>query len=358
MSDRKIPEDRDGFEEEDGCPEIDDDDDGIVDREDACPRVKGGRRGPEEERVSLGRRDGDGVPDKQDACPALGGPPRTSAQRLSHHGHGREIGSPIPSTSARAAGGRRRLRGRRRLPDPDDDRTASRTERRVPRTPGEPSTSPVYNGCPNEDRDGDTFLNDDDECPDAPEVFNGIRDEDGCPDEGGKALVVVEGRDPAKPALRLAAPLKLAGAPTRPRSTRPRSRSCARSPSSCIATGLDRGLGVRPAQGAGRGGAGARSRHRDRGMAREARAPRARRGDGGLGCGAGATRCRGLRRRRRNLRRACRPPAAPPPPPPKAPPPPPHRRPEARIREDLRLAVCMLALVALALGAVEGGRGT
>ncbi|MFO0675510.1 MAG: hypothetical protein U0169_03185 [Polyangiaceae bacterium] len=36
-----IAEDKDGFEDDDGCPEIDDDDDGIVDRVDACPRVPG-----------------------------------------------------------------------------------------------------------------------------------------------------------------------------------------------------------------------------------------------------------------------------------------------------------------------------
>lgn len=36
-----IAEDRDGFEDNDGCPEMDDDEDGIPDLLDACPRVKG-----------------------------------------------------------------------------------------------------------------------------------------------------------------------------------------------------------------------------------------------------------------------------------------------------------------------------
>jgi hypothetical protein len=36
-----IPEDRDGFEDADGCPEADNDGDGIVDAEDACPDVSG-----------------------------------------------------------------------------------------------------------------------------------------------------------------------------------------------------------------------------------------------------------------------------------------------------------------------------
>jgi hypothetical protein len=36
-----LPEDHDGFEDEDGCPEADNDDDGIVDGRDACPDVPG-----------------------------------------------------------------------------------------------------------------------------------------------------------------------------------------------------------------------------------------------------------------------------------------------------------------------------
>src|SRR5690606_20309787 len=32
------------------------------------------------------------------------------------------------------------------------------------------------------DRDGDGYLDPEDECPDAPENFNGFEDEDGCPD--------------------------------------------------------------------------------------------------------------------------------------------------------------------------------
>jgi OmpA-OmpF porin, OOP family len=36
-----IAEDKDGFEDNDGCPDMDDDDDGIPDELDACPRVKG-----------------------------------------------------------------------------------------------------------------------------------------------------------------------------------------------------------------------------------------------------------------------------------------------------------------------------
>jgi hypothetical protein len=37
----EIPEDKDGFEDNDGCPEIDNDDDGVLDVDDACPNVAG-----------------------------------------------------------------------------------------------------------------------------------------------------------------------------------------------------------------------------------------------------------------------------------------------------------------------------
>jgi outer membrane protein OmpA-like peptidoglycan-associated protein len=39
----KVPEDRDGFEDHDGCPDLDNDRDGIPDDEDECPNVAGQR---------------------------------------------------------------------------------------------------------------------------------------------------------------------------------------------------------------------------------------------------------------------------------------------------------------------------
>jgi OOP family OmpA-OmpF porin len=78
-------------------------------------------------------------------------------------------------------------------PDPDDDGDGiPDKEDACPRVKGEPSTDPTRNGCPNPDRDGDTYDNDVDRCPDQAEVFNGVKDDDGCPDEGGRPLVVVD----------------------------------------------------------------------------------------------------------------------------------------------------------------------
>jgi len=64
------PEDKDGFQDEDGCPDPDNDGDGIVDAMDACPN----NAGPLENRgCPVLDRDGDGVPDDRDRCPEQAG---------------------------------------------------------------------------------------------------------------------------------------------------------------------------------------------------------------------------------------------------------------------------------------------
>jgi outer membrane protein OmpA-like peptidoglycan-associated protein len=66
------PEDKDGFQDEDGCPDPDNDGDGIVDAMDACPNDPG----PLENRgCPVVDHDGDGVPDWDDRCPDQAGPP-------------------------------------------------------------------------------------------------------------------------------------------------------------------------------------------------------------------------------------------------------------------------------------------
>ncbi len=60
------PEDIDGFEDEDGCPDPDNDGDGILDVDDQCPNEPGP---PENNGCPDPDRDGDGVPDRVDNCP-------------------------------------------------------------------------------------------------------------------------------------------------------------------------------------------------------------------------------------------------------------------------------------------------
>ena len=122
-------EDVDGFEDLDGCPDVDNDGDGINDDVDQCPMVA-------EDKDSFEDTDGcpdedndkDGLKDAVDACP-------NDAEDMDGY--------------------------------KDDD------------------------GCPETDADGDGLKDEDDKCPLEAEIFNGTDDEDGCPD--GRTLAFVEG---------------------------------------------------------------------------------------------------------------------------------------------------------------------
>jgi OOP family OmpA-OmpF porin len=66
----KVPEDKDGFQDEDGCPEEDNDADGIVDRIDNCPLDPEDRDGFEDEDGCPDNdNDKDGLADRVDQCP-------------------------------------------------------------------------------------------------------------------------------------------------------------------------------------------------------------------------------------------------------------------------------------------------
>lgn len=60
------PEDKDSFEDEDGCPDPDNDGDGVLDVDDKCPNTAGLA---EAEGCQPGDRDGDGIDDLTDSCP-------------------------------------------------------------------------------------------------------------------------------------------------------------------------------------------------------------------------------------------------------------------------------------------------
>lgn len=63
-------EDKDGFEDGDGCPDPDDDGDGVPDATDACPRLAG-----KAATKGCPDQDADGIPDPDDACPTVAGKP-------------------------------------------------------------------------------------------------------------------------------------------------------------------------------------------------------------------------------------------------------------------------------------------
>ena len=64
------PEDKDGFDDEDGCPDPDNDQDGIPDKLDKCPNEPEDKDGfQDDDGCPEVDNDGDGIPDAQDKCP-------------------------------------------------------------------------------------------------------------------------------------------------------------------------------------------------------------------------------------------------------------------------------------------------
>ena len=64
------PEDKDGFDDEDGCPDPDNDQDGIPDKLDKCPNEPEDKDGfQDEDGCPDLDNDGDGIPDATDKCP-------------------------------------------------------------------------------------------------------------------------------------------------------------------------------------------------------------------------------------------------------------------------------------------------
>jgi outer membrane protein OmpA-like peptidoglycan-associated protein len=116
------PEDRDDFEDQDGCPDLDNDRDKIPDTDDRCPNK------PED---LDGFEDADGCPD----------------------------------------------------PDNDGDTVLDLNDR-CPDEPEDLDRFQDSDGCPDPDNDGDRILDADDKCPNKPEIYNKVDDHDGCPDAG------------------------------------------------------------------------------------------------------------------------------------------------------------------------------
>jgi hypothetical protein len=123
--------------------DTDPDRDGVIGPRDHCPTVSGPAENagcPDED------SDGDGVVDRLDGCPMSPGD-------KAHHG------CPLPDADGDG------------VPDDRD---------RCPSQPG----APQNDGCPDVDSDGDGLVDRLDACPFDAEVYNGVTDEDGCPDEG------------------------------------------------------------------------------------------------------------------------------------------------------------------------------
>ncbi len=127
------PEDLDGFQDGDGCPDLDNDGDGLPDVADRCPDE------PE---------DRDGFQD-EDGCPDL-----------DNDGDG--------------------------IPDTDD---------RCPNEPEDVDGFQDQDGCPDPDNDGDGILDVNDRCPNEAEDFDAFQDGDGCPEPDNDQDTVLDGAD-------------------------------------------------------------------------------------------------------------------------------------------------------------------
>ncbi len=117
------PEDKDGYQDEDGCPDLDNDGDGIADTDDQCPNEPEDKDGfKDTDGCREEDNDSDGIPDTVDKCP-----------------------------------------------DQAEDKDGFEDE----------------DGCLDQDNDGDGFADAADKCPNDAETVNGVDDDDGCPDVRG-----------------------------------------------------------------------------------------------------------------------------------------------------------------------------
>jgi outer membrane protein OmpA-like peptidoglycan-associated protein len=160
------PEDKDGFEDTDGCPEPDNDQDGILDEDDGCPNDPEDKDGFEDEdgcpEGNEYDRDGDGILDKVDQCPD----------------------DPEDKDGFEDKDG---------CPDVDNDQDGILdVDDLCPNDPEDVDGFQDKDGCPEPDNDTDRILDGDDACPGkdgekreaTAENINGFEDEDGCPDRG------------------------------------------------------------------------------------------------------------------------------------------------------------------------------
>ncbi len=216
-----MPEDKDGFEDDDGCPDDDNDGDGVPDAEDKCPKEREDSDGYLDDDGCIDPDDdNDAIPDVLDACPAEAGqasklvrfngcPPKDS--------DGDGLADDVDQCPQQAEDFDQRGDDDG-CPDLDDDHDGvPDTADDCPTSPGPSRGMPLFEGCPNPDPDGDTLFGQvgdalagsellgpelrtpgapRDLCPDQAEDFDGVEDEDGCP-EG----------PPAKPRVQLGAPV-------------------------------------------------------------------------------------------------------------------------------------------------------
>jgi hypothetical protein len=155
----EVAEDKDGFQDSDGCPDPDNDKDGVLDVKDQCPFVPEDRDGFKDTDGCPDKdNDEDGIPDKRDKC-------------------------------ANEAEDRDNFQDADGCPDIDNDKdSVLDTQDKCPLDVEDIDGFQDDDGCPDFDNDGDGIKDKFDKCPNEKEVFNGKDDEDGCPDIDAEPL--------------------------------------------------------------------------------------------------------------------------------------------------------------------------
>jgi hypothetical protein len=188
------PEDRDGFQDRDGCPDPDNDNDGVLDAADKCPLdPEDIDQFHDEDGCPEPDNDNDGVADINDACP-----------NAAEDGKGKKPADGCPST-AEDQDGDGVPDARDKCPDEPEDKDGFQDEDGCPDpdndgdgVPDNFDACPLEaedadgfedeDGCPDPDNDKDGFLDAADKCPLQPETLNAIKDDDGCPDPGAEIV--------------------------------------------------------------------------------------------------------------------------------------------------------------------------
>lgn len=211
----ELAEDRDRFEDGDGCPDGDNDDDGVPDGEDQCATEREDEDGFEDEDGCIDPdNDGDKILDVNDKCPdevGLASPvaAKNGCPERDPDGDGLEGTRDQCPEAAEDKDGFEDDDGCPEL-DNDTDGIPDAADA-CPDEEGIESSSPKERGCPDPDKDKDTFLAADDKCVSEGEVWNGLDDGDGCPDGDPKKKLplFVEVKDAKEgPSLKLAEAVK------------------------------------------------------------------------------------------------------------------------------------------------------
>ncbi|MBU1220309.1 thrombospondin type 3 repeat-containing protein [Myxococcota bacterium] len=177
-----LKEDKDGFEDDDGCPDIDNDKDGIPDSKDKCPDKAEDIDGFEDEDGCPELdNDKDGIPDIQDQCPKAAGPKSNKGCPLSAiDSDGDGIYDDKDKCPNQA--GESKYEGCTIDTYDGDGDGVMDSKDKCPKHKGEAKN----HGCPLSmlDSDEDGVTDDKDKCPGKKETINGVDDDDGCPDKG------------------------------------------------------------------------------------------------------------------------------------------------------------------------------